>query len=119
MVTCRVRFDVQLTELKAMLGVVGETRIVMGCITQIEDGRFSIEDLSASLRLDLSDAAVAAGFITGTSTLTTSEPASNMCACKKASLTTHLWQPIFTMSRESQPSSYSTSYFPTHEILAT
>lgn len=55
---------IELTELKAMLGVVGETRIVMGCITQIEDGRFSIEDLSASLRLDLSDAAVAAGFIT-------------------------------------------------------
>lgn len=49
-----------------MLGVVGQTRFVMGCITQTEDGRFSIEDLSASLRLDLSDAVVAAGFMTGT-----------------------------------------------------
>lgn len=64
--TVRFVFGAQLTELKAMLGVVGQTRIVMGCITQTEDGRFSIEDLSASLRLDLSDAVVAAGFITGT-----------------------------------------------------
>lgn len=55
---------VELTELKAMLGVVGETRIVMGCITQTEDGRYSIEDLSASLPLDLSTADVGHGFIT-------------------------------------------------------
>lgn len=48
-----------------MLGVVGETRIVMGCITQTEDGRYSIEDLSASLPLDLSSADVGHGFITG------------------------------------------------------
>lgn len=55
---------IELTELKAMLGMVGHPRIVIGCITQTEDGRFSIEDLSASLRLDLSEAVVAAGFIT-------------------------------------------------------
>ncbi len=55
----------QLTEMKAMLGMVGETRIVMGCITQTEEGRYSIEDLSASLPLDLAGAAVGHGFITG------------------------------------------------------
>lgn len=55
----------QLTELKAMLGVVDETRIVVGCITQTQDGRYSLEDLSASLPLDLSAAQVGHGFITG------------------------------------------------------
>lgn len=48
-----------------MLGVVGRTRFVMGCVTQREDGRYSLEDLSASLPLDLSTAQVGAGFITG------------------------------------------------------
>ena len=48
-----------------MLGVVGRTRFVMGCVTQSEDGRYSLEDLSASLPLDLSAAQVGAGFITG------------------------------------------------------
>lgn len=55
----------QLTELKAMLGVVERTRVVMGCITQTEDGRYSLEDLSASLPLDLSSAQVGDGFVTG------------------------------------------------------
>lgn len=57
----------QLTELKAMLGVVERTRVVMGCITQTEDGRYSLEDLSASLPLDLSSAQVGDGFVTGAS----------------------------------------------------
>ena len=48
-----------------MLGVVDETRIVVGCITQTQDGRYSLEDLSASLPLDLSAAQVGHGFITG------------------------------------------------------
>lgn len=48
-----------------MLGLVGENRYVMGCITQMEDGKFFLEDLSASLPLDLSQAHVADGFITG------------------------------------------------------
>ena len=48
-----------------MLGVVGETRYVMGCITQMEDGKFFLEDLSASLPLDLSQAVLAHGFFTG------------------------------------------------------
>ncbi len=48
-----------------MLGVVGETRYVMGCISQLEDGRYFLEDLSASLPVDLADAQLAHGFITG------------------------------------------------------
>ena len=48
-----------------MLGVVGETRYVMGCISQLEDGRYSLEDLSASLPVDLDSAQLAHGFITG------------------------------------------------------
>ena len=48
-----------------MLGVVGENRYVMGCISQLEDGKFFLEDLSASLPLDLSQAQVADGFLTG------------------------------------------------------
>ena len=52
-----------------MLGVVGETRYVMGCITQMEDGKFFLEDLSASLPLDLSQAVLAHGFFTGADSL--------------------------------------------------
>ncbi len=48
-----------------MLGVVGETRYVMGCISQLEDGRYFLEDLSASLPVDLSGAQLAHGYITG------------------------------------------------------
>ena len=48
-----------------MLGVVGEIRYVMGCISQLEDGRYFLEDLSASLPVDLSDAQLAHGYITG------------------------------------------------------
>ena len=48
-----------------MLGVMGETRYVMGCISQLEDGRYFLEDLSASLPVDLSSAQLAHGYITG------------------------------------------------------
>ena len=48
-----------------MLGVVGETRYVMGCISQLEDGRYFLEDLSASLPVDLTGAQLAHGYITG------------------------------------------------------
>ena len=53
-----------------MLGVVGETRYVMGCISQLEDGRYFLEDLSASLPVDLTDAQLAHGYITGSPQLT-------------------------------------------------
>ncbi len=57
----------QLTELKALLGCVGETRFVMGCISQLQDGRYFLEDLSDALPIDLSEAQTTSGFFTGES----------------------------------------------------
>ncbi|KAK9827395.1 hypothetical protein WJX81_006181 [Elliptochloris bilobata] len=54
----------ELTELKALLGSVGEVRYVLGCISQLQDGRFFLEDLSDALPLDLSSANTATGFYT-------------------------------------------------------
>ena len=56
---------VQLTELKALLGCVGETKFVMGCISQLQDGRYFLEDLSDALPIDLSEAQTTSGFFTG------------------------------------------------------
>ena len=70
-----------------MLGVVGETRYVMGCISQLEDGRYFLEDLSASLPVDLIDAQLAHGFITGRLLIVphrvpSSEPQPKSCSVK-------------------------------------
>ena len=54
-----------MTELKALLGCVGETRFVMGCISQLQDGRYFLEDLSDALPIDLSEAQTTSGFFTG------------------------------------------------------
>ena len=59
------RHALQLTELKALLGCVGETRFVMGCISQLQDGRYFLEDLSDALPIDLSEAQTTSGFFTG------------------------------------------------------
>ena len=63
-----VHCALQLTEIKALLGAVGELRFVLGCISQLQDGRFFLEDLSDSLPLDLSAANTASGFFTGMTT---------------------------------------------------
>lgn len=55
----------QLTELKAMLGVGGELRTVAGFLTRPEEGRFAIEDLSARVPVDLSEAERTHGLFTG------------------------------------------------------
>ena len=55
----------QLTEIKALLGAVGELRYVLGCISQLQDGRFFLEDLSDAIPLDLSTTNTASGFFTG------------------------------------------------------
>jgi hypothetical protein len=55
----------QLTELKALLGCVGQVKFVMGCISQLQDGRYFLEDMSDSLPIDLSDAQTTSGFFTG------------------------------------------------------
>lgn len=57
----------QLTELKALLGCVGETRFVMGCISQLQDGRYFLEDLSDALPIELAEAQTTSGFFTGES----------------------------------------------------
>ena len=44
---------------------MGETRFVMGCISQLQDGRYFLEDLSDALPIDLSDAQTTSGFFTG------------------------------------------------------
>lgn len=46
----------ELTELKALLGCVGERRYVMGFLTRQDEDRYYIEDLSARLPLDLDGA---------------------------------------------------------------
>lgn len=54
----------ELTELKALLGLVGERRYVLGFLTRQDEGRFALEDLSARLPLDLSAAETAHGLFT-------------------------------------------------------
>ena len=44
---------------------MGETRFVMGCISQLQDGRYFLEDLSDALPIDLSEAQTTSGFFTG------------------------------------------------------
>ena len=55
----------QLTELKALLGCVGQTRFVCGAIAQLADERYFLEDLSDALPIDLSGAATTSGLFTG------------------------------------------------------
>lgn len=56
---------VQLTELKALLGCVGQVKFVMGCISQLQDGRYFLEDMSDSLPINLEHAQTTSGFFTG------------------------------------------------------
>ena len=56
---------VQLTDIKAMLGVTGQKRVIMGCITQPQVGRYALMDPSGTLPLDLSQAKTTSGFYTG------------------------------------------------------
>eukprot|EP00192_Tetraselmis_astigmatica_P002520 CAMPEP_0117671648 /NCGR_PEP_ID=MMETSP0804-20121206/13457_1 /TAXON_ID=1074897 /ORGANISM="Tetraselmis astigmatica, Strain CCMP880" /LENGTH=563 /DNA_ID=CAMNT_0005480145 /DNA_START=264 /DNA_END=1955 /DNA_ORIENTATION=+ len=54
--------DCELTDLKALQSVVGQPRFVMGCISQLEDGCYYLEDLSGALPVDLRDAVCTAGY---------------------------------------------------------
>lgn len=54
----------ELTPLQALLGTTGETHYVMGSLSQLEDGRFYLEDLTASIQVDLATAATTAGLFT-------------------------------------------------------
>ena len=57
----------QLTDVKAMLGCTGQTRFLLGCISQLQDGAFHLEDMTGSLQLDLSDCQTSSGLYTGDS----------------------------------------------------
>ena len=68
---------------------MGELRYVLGCISQLQDGRFFLEDLSDAIPLDLSATNTASGFFTGAPTGTMQDPADaeRWCwACKLASV---------------------------------
>ncbi len=54
----------ELTPLQALLGTAGETRFVLGALSQLEDGRFWLEDTTGSVAVDLSHAATSAGLFT-------------------------------------------------------
>ena len=64
----------QLTELKALLGCVGEVRFVCGCVSQLQDGRYFLEDMSEELPVDLACAARTSGFFLGALLLRTYYP---------------------------------------------
>jgi hypothetical protein len=57
--------QVQLSELVGLKGSVGQRRVVMGIIGTSEAGSFTLEDTGGLVPLDLSQATVAAGFVTG------------------------------------------------------
>jgi DNA polymerase epsilon subunit 2 len=53
----------EITMLQSLVGCTGN-RWVMGVILQVEDGRFHLEDLSAVVPVDISEAKITAGFFT-------------------------------------------------------
>lgn len=57
---------VQLTDVKAMLGCTGQTRFLLGCISQLQDGTYYLEDMTGSLQLDLAQCQTSSGLYTGT-----------------------------------------------------
>ena len=56
LVSSRAQEVAELTELKALLGCVGERRFVIGFLSRQDEDRYFIEDLSACLPLDLQGA---------------------------------------------------------------
>ena len=53
----------EITPLQSLVGSSG-SKWVMGVISQLEDGRFHLEDLSAVIPVDFTDAKITAGFFT-------------------------------------------------------
>ena len=54
----------ELTPLQALLGTTGEKRFVLGALSQLEDGRFWLEDTTGACAVDVSQAATSAGLFT-------------------------------------------------------
>mmetsp|Transcript_5497 Transcript_5497/g.20762 ORF Transcript_5497/g.20762 Transcript_5497/m.20762 type:complete len:632 (-) Transcript_5497:1071-2966(-) len=58
------RVHCELTPLTGLLGASGETKFVMGCLSQLEDDRFFLEDLTGQIQIDVSHAATSSGLFT-------------------------------------------------------
>ncbi|KFM28498.1 DNA polymerase epsilon subunit 2 [Auxenochlorella protothecoides] len=56
--------ECELTELKALLGLVGQSKYVLGFLSQPREGEYALEDLSARLPLDIQDAERTPGLFT-------------------------------------------------------
>lgn len=60
-----MRCSAQLTDVKALQGNVGDTRFVLGFLSQLQEGQYGLEDLSGSVLVDLTNATRTAGLFTG------------------------------------------------------
>ena len=56
---------VQLTDIKAMLGCTAQTLFLLGCISQLQDGTYYLEDMTGSIKLDLANCQTSSGLYTG------------------------------------------------------
>jgi len=54
----------ELTSIQSLLGVSKETKFIMGCLSQLEDERFYMEDLTGTVRVDLTACERSAGLFT-------------------------------------------------------
>ena len=54
----------EITPLTGLLGNANETRYVLGCLSQLEDERFFLEDLTGQIQVDVSHAATSSGLYT-------------------------------------------------------
>ncbi|KAK9848386.1 hypothetical protein WJX84_000167 [Apatococcus fuscideae] len=54
----------ELTDIKSLLGSGHQTRYVLGCISQLREGQYSLEDVSGSVALDLQHAETTSGLFT-------------------------------------------------------
>lgn len=58
------RVHCELTPLTGLLGASGETKFIMGCLSQLEDDKFYLEDLTGQIAIDVSHAATSSGLFT-------------------------------------------------------
>lgn len=51
--TTSARQGLTLSSIQSLLGEVKESKLIMGCLSQLEDGVFYVEDLTGTVRVDL------------------------------------------------------------------
>ncbi len=54
-----------MTDIKALQGNIGETKFVLGFLSQLAEGQYGLEDLSGSVVVDLRETTRTAGLFTG------------------------------------------------------